>query len=477
MRYPFCGQSYSPQSPFIAHERTLNFYPEVIESGSHAGRLALYPTPGFATFCTLGQSPVRGLFASNGRCFAISGAGFYEIYSDRTWYRHGTVRNDGKPVTFSSNGDAGGQLWITSGGHGYVFTLATNVLEVDVRRDSTMGGFVDGYFLNLDSTTSTLSLSSLENGLSWDAADVAQRSTTPDRWVSMLVSHQQIWLFGKTRTDVWYNTGGTFPFAPVSGTLIEHGIAAPASACIMDNTVFWLGANEQGTAMVWRANGYTPVRVSHHALEYAMQSYSRVDDAVAFAYQDQGHAFYVLTFPSATATSGATWVFDAATTLWHERGHWNAGTGLFERWMPACHCFAFDKYHLVGDYNGGGVFRMGIDQYTDADGSLIRRMRQAPHLIGDHQWLFYHRAELLLETGTGNYRVRNPRVALQWSDDAGLTWSSENWVNVGLAGQRQTRAVWRRLGQARNRIFRVVAEDGAPWRLLDLVVDVESGLH
>lgn len=472
MRFPFCGASYSSQSTFVDHQRTVNWYPEVTESGTSAARIVLYPTPGFASVCTLPTSPVRCLFASNARAFAVAGAAFYELLPTAPfYYSYGTVANDGLPATISSNGDAGHQLWIVSGGSGYVFDLITNTFSGPLRTDAGMGAFLDGYFLSLDTNLAKLYLSALEDGLTWDETDVAQRNTTPDRWVSMIVSHREIWLFGKQRIDIWGNSGAAlFPFEPVSGAFVEQGIAAPSSAALIDNTVMWLGENEQGSAMVWRASGYTPARVSHHALEYAMQGYATVADAVAFTYQDQGHAFYVLTFP----TADATWVYDCATNLWHERGHWNASTGRYERWMPRFHAYAFGK-HLVGDGASGAIAEMSIAYATDADGSPIRRMRQAPHLLNDHRWMFYHEAELLLETGLGSLSVRDPQIGLQWSDDAGHTWSTIRWVSAGQAGQYATRPIWRRLGRSRDRIFRVIADDGVPWRILDLLIGVEAG--
>jgi hypothetical protein len=50
-------------------------------------------------------------------------------------------------------------------------------------------------------------------------------------------------------------------------------------------------------------------------LEYAIQSYGNITDAIGYTYQQDGHPFYVLIFPSAEAT----WVYDVSTQLWHER--------------------------------------------------------------------------------------------------------------------------------------------------------------
>lgn len=474
MRFPFCGASYSSQSPFVDHQRTVNFVPEVVESGTGTGRVVLYPTPGFSTFANLATTPIRGMLSSNGRLFVVAGTTFYEVLSNGTSYAYGTVANDTLPATISSNGDAGHQLWITSGGSGYIFDLLTNAFSAAVRTDANFGAFLDGYFISLDTSESKFYISALENGLTWDETDVAQRSTTPDRWVSMAVSHGRIYLFGRQRTDIWYNSGASpFPFVPdQSAGAIEIGIAAAHSATILDNTIFFLGESEQGSGIVWRFDGYTPVRISNHAVEYAIQGYTTISDAVAFAYQDSGHAYYVLSFP----TAGATWVYDCATNLWHERAHWNQEAETWSVWAPRFHAYAFGK-HLVGDGASEKLWEMSRAYHTDADGTPIRRMRQAPHLINDHRYLFFHSAELLLEPGIGTVSIVEPQVGLQWSDDSGHTWSAIRWVSAGVAGAYKTRVIWRRLGRARDRIFRVVVEDGVPWRLIDLIPQIEPGLH
>jgi hypothetical protein len=48
---------------------------------------------------------------------------------------------------------------------------------------------------------------------------------------------------------------------------------------------------------------------------------------------------------------------------------------------------------------------------------------------------------------------------LRWSNDGGSTWSNEHWVSVGQQGKYKNRAIWRRLGQARDRVFEVVVTD------------------
>lgn len=470
---PFLGASYRSQSPNAAVQRTMNWYPEAVEASETKSRVVLYPTPGFKEERRLLDYPLRGMFTLNGRTFVVGGGTLYELTSTLgviSATKRGSVASDTGMATLSSNGDDGHQLFVTSGGSAYILDLNTNVFgSVSPGGTATAGGFVDGYFIALDAATATIYVSDFENGTSWPGY-AAKRNTASDRWQSMVISHREIWLFGSQRTDVWYNSGDLFPFAPISGAFIQQGIAARWSAAVLGNRVVWLGQNDQGDGVVFMAQGYQPVEISDKAIAYALQRYSTIADAVGWVYQDQGHSFYVLNFP----TAQATWVFDASTGAWHERGWWDANRGDYDAYRINCHTYAFGK-HLVGDSLTGAIYDMDIGYYTDATGSPLRRLRQGPHLCDEQVWHVYRLVQLDLETGVGDATTTAPQIMLQWSDDGGHTWSQEHWVSAGSQGVFRWRAIWRRLGRSRDRVFRVVVSDPVPWRLINFYGDVQRG--
>jgi hypothetical protein len=99
----------------------MNVYPESDESGAGKSIAALMGRPGLAVFCTLPQGPVRGLFAGEGRLFAVGGSHLYEITSglpvDRSVMLGATtIGNDGRPVQAVFNGN---QLGLCSAGDWY----------------------------------------------------------------------------------------------------------------------------------------------------------------------------------------------------------------------------------------------------------------------------------------------------------------------------------------------------------------------
>jgi hypothetical protein len=67
-----------------------------------------------------------------------------------------------------------------------------------------------------------------------------------------------------------------------------------------------------------------------------------------------------------------------------------------------------------------------------------------------------------------------PQAMLRWSNDGGSTWSNEHWTGVGQMGRYKNRAIWRRLGQARDRIFEVVVTDPVNFVIISANLKVQG---
>jgi hypothetical protein len=282
----------------------------------------------------------------------------------------------------------------------------------------------------------------------------------PDNMVSLFFDHREVWLFGTQSVEVWYNAGDTpFPLARIQGAVNEIGCAATFSVAKMDNSLFWLGSDARGQGVVFRANGYTGQRISTHAVEYAIQSYGTISDAIAFTYQQDGHAFYVLSFP----TAQKTWVFDVATAAWHERAGF--ANGEFIRHRANCQTF-FNNEVVVGDFQTGKIYAYDLDVFADdtLPQKWLRSWRALPQGQNNLKRTAQHALQLDCESGVGlvTGQGSDPQVMLRWSDDGGHTWSNEHWAGIGKMGEYGFRAFWRRLGMTnklRDRVYEVSGTD------------------
>ena len=312
---------------------------------------------------------------------------------------------------------------------------------------------VDNYFVYNRPDTQQFGASSVLSPIS-PALSFGSKDGAPDDLVTLIVDHREIYLLGESSSEVWVDQGTIpFPFTRIPGTSTQHGIAAPFSMSRLGNSFAYLSRNNRGQAQVVQMNGYVPQRISNHAVENTLAN-QNVDDAIAWTYQLEGHEVYVISFPSLSLT----WCYDVASGMWHKWLYTN-DLGQYERARGNC-CAVFQGQVMVGDYANGKVYKLDKNNYTD-DGQHVRRLRRAPHLVSDFQRQYFDELQIQFQPGVGlaTGEGENPQAMLRWSDNGGSTWSNEYWTSIGRMGKYANRAIWRRLGWARDRVYEVTISD------------------
>ena len=472
----------------------VNLFPEIVpEAGKEPA--FLNRAPGLKLLNTIGNGPIRGLWAfssNDSTAFVVSGTQLYKITTSYVATLLGTVAGTG-PVSMADNGT---QLFIAANGPSYIYNNTTNafgqITDPDFPGAVTVC-YLDGYFVFNEPNSQKLWITALLDGTSIDPLEFASTEGSPDGLVAVAANFREVWAFGTNSIEVWYDTGATdFPLQRIQGAFNELGCAAPYSIAKMDNGLFWLGRDRRGEGIVYRANGYAGQRISTHAVEWQIQQYGDISDAIAYTYQQDGHSFYVLVFPSANTT----WVYDAATQAWHERAGFSDGN--FTRHRSNCQ-MAFNNKIVVGDFENGNIYAFDLDDFSD-NGSIqkwLRTWRALPTGQNNLKRTTQHMMQLDCESGVGlngyvipeviyletelgdylitendNYLIADqetvatqgadPQVMLRWSDDGGHTWSNEHWASMGKIGQYYKRVIWRRLGMTvklRDRVYEVSATD------------------
>lgn len=470
MQYPgIVSGTYQAKNPVAASERTVNWYVEPLPaSGKNAA--CLLPIPGEKVFMLNTFSPGRALFEVGGRVFAVCGPDLVEVLSDGSrLHRYAALAPDPFPAVLLHNTDGGNQLFIVSGQQLYVMDLTVSapapVVTPGPVDDAAM---VDGYILTLDRTDSTVYQSDKYSSLITGDA-FFQRSAESDRWVAIARHEREVWVFGERTTEVWANDGG-FPlaFAAIPAGRIAHGIAAPWSKCSVGGALLWLSQTAQGTGEVVLAAGLQARVVSDYSFAQKVQKYSRIDDAIGWAYQTDSHTWYVLEFP----TERVTWAYDLTTKVWAERGEWDSAQGRYTEWRPRYHVYAFGK-HLCLHGSTGDVLELDDATRTHASGNPIRLYREAPPLFSERKMVFYPQIEVHVETGLGTSTGQgvNPQMELLTSPNGGKTWRSQGTRSAGKQGEYGANLIWRRLGRADDFKVALVATDPVRWSVIDAYVE------
>jgi hypothetical protein len=456
---PFVGGAYQSRSLKLDAQRCVNFYPVRGESGTAKAVAALFGTPGLRLLTTLGG--VGGIRAeyppsNGGDAIVVQGSSVYRVSTGFVSTFVGTIDLLLTPVSIADNGTT---AVLVTGPNGYRLDLASNNLT-KITDPAFYGAARVSYnnvtFIFERPGTNQFYVTS-PGTISFDELDFASAESNAEPIVSHIINHGELLLFKRTVTEVWSDSGNAdFPYAENSNASIEQGCAAAHSVVDLDNSVFWLGGDKNGTGIVWRLNGYTPQRISHAGIEKAIQGYSDISDAIGFAQQKEGQTFYFLTFP----TGNATWVYDVATQLWHERAYLLPASGVFQRHRGNSMMF-FGGEHVVGDWENGNLYALDLECYTD-NGDPLVSLRAAAHIAdGAYKNIRFHELEVDIEAGVGleTGLGSDPKMMLRWSNDGGKTWSPLREMTMGRIGEFKARARATRLGKARDRVYEISISD------------------
>lgn len=325
----------------------------------------------------------------------------------------------------------------------------------------------DGYFIVNQPNSQRFYISDVNNGYLWDALDFASAESNPDNIVSVWSDNGNLYLFGEISTEFWTNTGDLdFPFSRISGGAIEWGCAAINSICKYDNSLAFLAKNRMGQVIIAKMQGYLPVRISTPELEFIINNYSAVSDAVSYSYMLGGHPMLQISFP----TGNQTWLYDGLSNCWSELQSTNG-----DRHRAELGVNYLDKI-MVTDYQNGNLYRLSAAEYTD-NGDPIYMELISRHLANNDVRITIDKLQLDMETGVGltSGQGKNPQIMMSISKDGGHTYGTEQWATFGALGNYRTRAIWRRLGQARDWTFKFRISDACKRVIFDSSINLRDG--
>jgi hypothetical protein len=427
--------------------RVLNAFAEQSD-GDKAEMYAVQGISGLATWANLGSAPTRGAHWMAGVMYAVVGTVFCSIASNGTPTTLGTIPGT-NPVRIEDNGT---QIAIHDGNHtGYVWNGTTLATPLNLPSVSDVA-FIDGYFVWSVYGGDQFVISAIGDGTSYDPLDIATVEGSPDALVGVVNSHRALLFFGTDTTEIWYDSGDPlFPFARDGNAFVERGCSDRDSTVKLDNTTFWVGNDR----VVYRLNGYTPVRVSSYAVERTL------DDAKwfrGFTYSEEGHKFYVLN------TDLGCWAYDISG-IWHERQSF----GL-NYYRVGCSVEAYGTTYL-GSNQTGKFYTYDLD-YNDEDGNPIPVTIQLPPVGDGVTRQNFYSLEIFMQTGVGDLVTTNPQAILTYSKDGGQNWSNEMWRTLGAQGQTKTRAIWRNLGEFRQIQLKLMFPDKVKRLVLSYNADI-----
>lgn len=443
--------SYKARSGLLSSERLVNMYAEYTPQQTPF-QVAVYGTPGLEVWKNLEVFfPIYGTEQMGEELFVVTGVKVYKLNTAGTKTSIGTMEVAPGRVMMTNNGT---QVTIlTETGKAYYCTTTADSLAEITDEDyeesnsvTTMDGFT--IFTNLESTR--YQISNLNTTQTYDALDYDNVLADSSNLVRAISNNLEVWFFKENITLVYYNSGNaTFPFERKNGVLIQKGCAAKFSVATLDNSFYFLGSDK----IVYKTNGYQLVQISTFPISKEIESYQTVSDSFGFTYAQEGHKFYVLTFPSANKT----WVYDITADLWHEResiynsqdGRWRANTFSF-----------FAGKNLVGDNMTGILYELDLDKYTENGTPIISKIISATQ-FDEYKRDAIGELVLVMDTGVGiSYgQGYNPNIMMRTSIDGGKTWSNQLNQSLGHQGEYEKEVIFNRIAYGRSLILELLISD------------------
>lgn len=453
MIIPFASQSYRHDSLPLSAQRALNLYAER-QPPDAKSQVAVFGSPGIITWAAVGTGPIRGFHSMADTLYVVSGAFLWSVSNAAVpvaTQLGGQVGGSGV-VKMDDNGD---EIAIADGTNGFIYSAASGfrqIVDGDFHAANTVA-HLDGFFLWDRKSTNEFFSSDLLDGMTYDSTKFATAESKSDNVVTPRALKKILYVFGTASIEPWANAGAAnLPFQPVPGGTIGRGIIAPHAVTDEDDALFFIGDDR----VAYRLSGSQISRISTHAIERAWQEYATVTDAFGMVYNWKGHKFPTFTFP----TQGATWSYDIATQLWHERESRDRTGIALGRWRANCAISVYNKI-MIGDVFSNKIGYLSDDVTTEFD-DRMDALAVGTVLHNGRKRAFMSCFELDMETGVGitTGQGSDPQVMMRTSDDGGRTWSPQQpWQSLGKIGEYTKRLRWKRQGNFFQRAIEITISD------------------
>lgn len=449
---PF-ARTTKPDSEGYSGEKLVNYF---LRPSDGFAPLALLGRSGLVTSVSLG-GPVRAMIDNNGTLLALANSRLWSVVNGVAT-ELGTVEDDPQSVMAAS----GSQVAIVANG-GYFLWDGSQLVVPDMGAVTDPVGvtYQDGYFIlagTIAGRKDGFSISALDDGKTFDPLDFAFAESAPDGLVSIISDHGQVYAFGNTTTEVFYNSGNpSFPFEPNKSSVVTRGVASGRTIAAEDNALFWVGQDN----VVYRYAGGSPEVISTREIEDTLKLSSVVG---GFTFADRGHKFYCIRREGQSA-----FCFDIATRTWSERSTGGGG------WIATAAAMVSGKQWIGTDT--GAICEFDPLTFTDDGVPFIAEAISVPVFDGKRFTI----GEMFLTLETGDVAMPEvPQPADLWDADSvaitdsdgvtinimelvepqgqimmqttqdGRTWSRERWRGMGRRGQYNHRVTWNGLGQFRR---------------------------
>jgi len=246
-----------------------------------------------------------------------------------------------------------------------------------------------------------------------------------------IVFNNELYAFGAWGFRVYQNAG-TSPF-PLEYARVKRDIGLAGTHAIAGDQEGWSDALifAGSDNRVYRMEGYTPVPISTPDVSRSLESVADRSSLTAAVYVSEGYSFWTLTSPG-----NWTWEYNLSTGLWNEKQSYGRGD-----WRGRRSIRMFDRW-IVGDVASSDLLETVAGLGAEGNDPLVYTLYSGvlsgfPNRINAVRSWFRLTAGIGVATGQVPIET-NPRVAISWSRDGGVTFGNSLFRDLGSEGDNDT---------------------------------------
>lgn len=444
----------------ISTEETFN----MMITTTASGLKALVPYSGHQKILDFGGGGEgRGLYTSikYNHLFAVVNDGLFTISPNNGVARIGTLETSTGDVFIDGN-DAT-QVALVDGLNIYTFDYSTNFFQKVPNVDflPTYITFQDGYFIAPDNRSNQWRLSDFNNGNLWlnDSSHVGLLQTKPDICMATQSFNRQVLVFGKTTTEIWYDTGAQlFPYQRNNYYSIDYGCINAATIAVgsiqegaqLTPIICWLAFNEKSGPTIMYSMGGQPAQLSDDGINFRIEQLEHPEICYGFMFRQAGHVFYQIVWPS----DNLSYAYDFTVKQFYTVTDENLDHHIAKRMA------FFNNIYYFLSLNDAALYESNAD-FPTYNGNEIPRIRiLAPFRDQNASRWIVNYTDLTMEQGEFNPTPQNtgtllnqntyPAVDFAISKDGGESYSNYLRKDIRLLAKRQNRFRYWNLGSAND---------------------------
>ena len=463
----FTGQSVQDSSNVQANPgRLINCYRELVMQGGKTTHV-LRSVLGMDLKSDIGAAAVRAMGRGNQKSWVVGDSKLWELANDGTLTNRGTVADGANAVVEGNYSD----VTVTIGGTYHVWDGST--ISTPTGGAFTSVGshcYVNGYTLMTEQDGKRFQWSDQGDATTLNALWFASAEKVDDNAIRPVEVNGGVVIFCERSAELWQTTGLADSEAFAFVTSWSVGLRSHNLLVKMDDTVFWVGSDNN----VYIGVGSGMVDVTHAAVNTALENN---DPTHCLQYEDRGHKFVAIIFSDRPA-----WVYDIKMREWHERaegagdGPWRATASVLgSDWMVGNTVGEIYTLTRINKDLNGPLRRTAISNTIYQGEKFIVPMVEVNGNVGNHD--LSEAVDYALDVGGGfalkidtntalkvdsvSGDARAATLTLYESGDGGETWTSGKARSMGLSGDYTKRMTWRARGQFRQYTAKLVISEPA----------------